>query len=334
MIVLSEVALLPRHRDSLRTPDRNSKQKSKKGSRNQKLRVFSFLATLGIIVIVIGASYISSLPQVEHVPDQFEFNRQAWMRYVPKEILSVFYVDYDGAYALSGTGQYLGSGPVLYFYRLNFTIFQQDVSYEVDMELPPPQFNGTVTVMRLHDQQFTALQSAIEGENRAPSWSYQGFSVRELFVRRPGDQKLVQCFLSVADGYVILSYDPMTGRRGVQRTLDQFASDAPNLFDNATVRTGVYAVGAATQPCIGLQVGMFQTPLNQSRMIVKSTIQDGTQLLVTRSILFASNDIALGQFGQAHQVYRSAASYKILDSWLVVSYEYPVSRLKVELSGI
>jgi hypothetical protein len=219
-------------------------------------------------------------------------------------------------------------------YQLNFSIFPQDVSYEVDMELLPPQFNGTVTVMKLHDQQFSELRGAIEGENKVPSWSYQGYGLRELLIRRPGDQKLLQCFLSIADDYLVFSYDPITGRLGVQRTLDQFAFDAPDLFDNVTVRTGVYAAGAATQPYIGLQVGMFQTLLNQSRMIVKSTIQDGTQLVVTRSVLFASSDIALGQFGQAHQVYRNAASYKILDSWLVVSYNYPVSRLKVELSGI
>jgi hypothetical protein len=322
------------HRTLVKNRDRSPRQKSAKRRGNERLRAYSFFATLGIIAIVIVGSYISSQPQIGHIPETFEFNRQAWMKYVPSQVISAFYVDYDGAYVLYGSSQYFGSDALLYLYQSNFSIFPQDVSYEVDMELPPPQFNGTVTVMKLHDQQFGALQSAIEKVTKAPSSTYQGYVVRELLIRRPGEQNPLQCVLSVADGYAVFSYDPTKARQGVQRILDQFTFDAPSLFDNITVRTGVYATGVTNQLYIGLGIGMFQTVLNQSRMIVKSTIQDGTGILVTRSILFPSGDIALSQFGEAHRDYRDAANYKILDSWLVVSYNYPASRLKIELSGL
>jgi hypothetical protein len=289
---------------------------------------------LGIIAIVISASYISSLPQVEHIPDKFEFNRQAWMRYVPKPVESVFYTDFDGASALVGSSNIFGSDALVHFYQLGFSIFSQDLSHELDMELPPPQFNGTVTVMKLHDKQFGALQSAVENETRAPSYSYQGYTVRELLIQRAGEKQLLQSFLSLADRYVVFSYDQAAGRRNVERILDQFAFNAPSLFDDITVRTGVFAAGVTNQQYVGLQVGMFQTQLNQSRMIVKAIVQDGTGILVSRSILLPSSDVALNQFGEAHRVYRDATSYKILDSWLVVVYRYPVSRLKNEISGI
>jgi hypothetical protein len=322
------------HHALVKTHDKNLGQKKAKRRRNERLRGYSFLATLGIVVIVIVASYISSLPQVEHIPDKFEFNSQAWMKYVPNPVETAFYLDYDSASALSGNPEYFGSDALLHLYQLNFSIFPQDVSYEVDIELPPPLFNGTVTVMALHNQQFGALQGAVERETKAPSFPYQGHSVRELLMRRSGDQKLLQGFLSTVDEYVIFSYDQVAGRRNVQKILDQFAFDAPSLFDNVTVRAGVYAAGVADQRYIGLQIGMFQTQLNQSQMIVKATVQDGTGILVTRSILFPSSDIALSQYGEAHRIYRDAASYKILDSWLVVAYRYPVDRLKIELSGI
>ena len=314
--------------------DRNLRKNKARRRGNERLRAYSFFATLIIIAIVIVGSYISSQPQIGHIPENFEFNLQAWMKYVPSQVVSVFYVDYDRAYGLSGSSQYFGSDPLLYLYQSNFSLFTQDVSYEVDMELPPPQFNGTVTVIKLHDQQLGALRSAIERVTKAPSSTYQGYVVRELLILRPGEQKPLQCFLSIADGYAVFSYDPIKAQHGVQRILDQFAFDAPSLFDNATVRTGVYATGVTNQPYIGLGIGMFQTVLNQSRMIVKSTIQDGTGILVTRSILFPSGDMALNQFGEAHREYRDAANYKILDSWLVVSYNYPASRLKIELSGL
>jgi len=324
---------LPWH-SLVKNRDRTLRQKGARRRGNERLRAYSFLATLGVIAIVIVGSYISSQPQIGHIPETFEFNRQAWMKYVPSQVASLFYVDYDGAYALSGSSQYFGSDPLLYLYQPNFSIFPQDVSYEVGVELPPPQFNGTVAVMKLHDQQFVALHSAIESVTRVPSSTYQGYVVRELLVRRPGEQNLLQCFLNVADGYVVFSCDPTKARQGVQRILDQFAFDAPSLFDNISVREGVYATGVTDQPYIGLGIGMFPTVLNQSRMIVKTTIQGGNGILVTRSILFRSTDIALSQFGDAHRAYRDAANYKILDSWLVVSYNYPANRLKIELSGL
>jgi len=330
--MLSSGSPPPRHRASVKTREKSLRKRG--GKRNERLRTYSFLATLSIVAIVIGASYISSLPRVEHIPDRIDFNRKDWMKYVPNSVQSAFYLDFDGASAISGGPDFHGPEALLYFYQLGFSIFPQDVSFEVDMELPPPSFNGTVTVMKLHDQQFSSLQRVVENEARAPGFRYQGYAVRELLIRRSGENQLLQSFLCLADGYAVFSYDQTAGRRNVERILDQFAFDAPSLFDNTTVRTGVYATGVTDQQYIGLQVGMFQTQLNQSRMIVKTIVQDGTGILVTRSILLPSSGVALDRFEEAHRVYRDAASYKILDSWLVVVYEYPVSRLKAELSGI
>jgi hypothetical protein len=296
------------------------------------LRTYSFLATLVIIGVVIGASYIASLPQVEHIPDNFVFDRQAWMKYVPNSAEYALYVDFASAYSLSGGPQVFGTQPLLQLYQLNVSIFPQDAYFEVDMQLSTTEFTGTVTMTKL--QNLAVLQAALESYTTAPSSAYQRFTLHTLLMRKAGDQKLQQGFLSLADGYLIVSDDQAAGRQSVERILDQVAFNAPSLFDDPSVRRGVYAAGITDQQYIGLYVGMFQTQLNDSRMIVKSVVKDQNGILVTRSILFPSSDTALNRFGEAHRIYRDALSYRILDSWLVVSYRYPVDRLRGELTGI
>lgn len=314
--------------------DKHRKQKDEKQKQSETFRTYSFLATLIIIALVIGASYISSLPQVEHIPDTFDFTAQAWMKYVPNPVEYVLYVNFDGAYALAGSSQLFGSEPLLQLYQLNYSIYPRDVVFEVDVQLPSPDYGGTVSVLKLHDQPMSTLQTELEKVTRAPHWPYQGFTVHGLLMKKATDQKLLQGFISLVSGYAVLSNDQAKGREEVQRVLDQFAFTAPSFFDDVTVRRGVYAVGVGDQPYVGLYVGMFQTQLNYSKMLVKSVTQDASGILVTRSILFPNNDVALNQFGEAHRIYRDAANYRILDSWLVVTYRYPVERLRGELSGI
>jgi hypothetical protein len=289
------------------------------------------LVTLAFIAIVIGALYVSSLPHVEDIPETFPFNRQAWMKYVPNGAEYVLYVNYDGARA-SGSSSVFGMEPLLHLHPYDFDIFPQDVTFEVDVQF---QQGGTVTITRLHQDSRNALQVAFQKTVNASKSSYQGYDIFGLLMRKGGDQKLQQGFLSLADDYVIVSDDQTAGRQAVQRTLDQLVSSEPSLFDDANVRRGIYAAGISNEEYLGLYIGLFETQLNFSRMIVKSVVRDGAGILVTRSILFPSVDIALTQFGEAHRIYRDASSYRILDSWLVVAYRYQdASRLKIELTGI
>jgi len=313
-----------------------SHQRSIKGrprrGKHESLRIYSFLATLMIIGVVIGASYIASLPQVEHIPDNFAFDRQAWMNYVPNSAEYALYVDFASAFSLSGSAETFGAQPLLQLYQLNFSIFPQDAVFEVDMQLSTSQFNGTVTMTKLRNLE--PFQSALENYTKTPTFAYQGFTLHTLLMRKAGDQKLQQGFLSLANGYIIASDDQSAGKQFVQKILDQFAFSASSLFDDISVRRGVYAAGITDQQYIGLHVGMFKTQLNDSRMIVKSVVKDQNGIIVTRSILFPSSETALSRFGEAHRVYRDASSYRILDSWLVVSYRYPVDKLRGELTGI
>jgi hypothetical protein len=134
--------------------------------------------------------------------------------------------------------------------------------------------------------------------------------------------------------HIILSNDKTSALRNVEAVLDQVTSDSPSLFADATVKRGIYATGVTDQSCIALFVGRFPTQLNDTEMATKSVIGIGGSIQVSRAFLFPSSDIALQRWGEAHTVYRDADTYSILDSWLVVTYNYPLSRLPVEITGI
>jgi hypothetical protein len=69
-------------------------------------------------------------------------------------------------------------------------------------------------------------------------------------------------------------------------------------------------------------------------MVIKSVIGNGDSISVSRALLFPTSDTALERLDQAHEVYKNAASYRILDSWLVVTYDYPIDKMRSELIGI
>ena len=93
-------------------------------------------------------------------------------------------------------------------------------------------------------------------------------------------------------------------------------------------------VSVTDQNYVALFIGRFPTQLNDTLMATKTIIGNGAFIQVARAFLFPSSDIALARWDDAHQIYRNAASYSILDSWLVVTYEYPLTSIQSEIIGI
>jgi hypothetical protein len=149
-----------------------------------------------------------------------------------------------------------------------------------------------------------------------------------------GDKSASLGYLAVVNHHILLSNDKTTGLQNVQAILDQISSNGPSLFDDVTVRRSVYATGVTDQTYVALFVGRFPTQLNDTVMATKSIIGNGDSIQVSRALLFPSSDIALQRWNQAHQVYRNADSYRILDSFLVVTYNYPPTKIQTEIVGI
>jgi hypothetical protein len=319
-------------REEARSKDQSRHHKKLKSEGAKRLRTYSFIITSALIIILITASYIGSLPKVEHIPPDFKFSPQPWMSVVPSRIHYVGYIDFERAYAFSQNSSFFGSGGLVQLYQLNYTIYPQSVVYELDIQLL--DVNTAVTVVKLQDDAQREFESGFAKAVKVPSWNYGQYIIRGLLMRTPDQQRPVLGYVSMANGYLVLSLDEKSGKQQVQRILDQMSYNAPSLFDNSTVRRGIYASGITDGSYAGLFLGMFGSQLSGSEMIVKSVTGGENTIVVTRSVLFPNEDLALNQYDEAHRVYRDALSYTILDSWLVITYQYTTNKLRSELTGI
>jgi len=313
------------------------KNRTARKNSSHSLRTYSFLLTLALIAIIIGWSYYASLPKIEHIPSNFQFPYASWMTFIPQTAEYVAFVDYQQAYSTSKNTFLFGTSPLFQFYQLPVSIPPQSVIYDIDIQIPQPVSTGavTVSVINLRNDTLQIFKSELAKAN-LPKTEYDGYSVYNLLTvdQTSSALKLINAFTAIIDNGVILSIDQTNGKYGVETILDQYTSQAPTLFDNPDVRRGVYASGATTGPFIGLFVGTFSSQFNNTRMIVKSVIQNSNGISVTRSVLFPSSDLAMSEFGHAHNVYRDANSYRILDQWLVISYDYSIDKLRGEITGI
>jgi len=316
---------------------RRKNKRAKKVS-SYSLRTYSFLVTLILLAIIVGGSYYVSLPKVEHIPANFQFEPENWMEFVPQTSQYIAFVNYQEAYSISGNTFLFGTSPIFQFYQLPINIPPQSVIYDLDIQLPGPNTGSsavTISVLTLRNDTMQVFVDEIEKAN-LPKTEYDGFPVYSLLVvdTTAPQLKLLSAYTAIIGDGLVISIDQNNGKYGVQTILDQYTSEAPTLFDNNDVRRGVYASGAAAGAYIGLFVGTFSSQFNNTRMIVKSVIPNGDGISVTRSVLFPSSDFAMSEFGHAHNVYRNADSYRVLDQWLVISYNYTFDQLRGELTGI
>jgi len=314
-----------------------SRKQGQKRNKPSRYRTYSFLATLAIIFVIIGVSYYQTLPTVGHIPDSFVFNSQEWMAYAPANAEFVGYVNYKQVYSTTGNSSIFGTDVVIAFTQLGFNIIPLDLTYEVGIQLPEPPYSGSALVLQVSAWKMTRLTQFLASANLTKiqrPLSYDGYLVYGLLMKELGDKVAGLGYLAVVNGDIILSADKASALQNVEAVLDQISSDRPSLFNDVTVRRGIYATGVTDQNCIALFVGRFSTQLNNTEMATKSVIGTGGSIQVSRAFLFPSSDLALQRWSQAHTVYRDADSYSILDSWLVVTYDYPLSRIPVEIVGI
>ena len=317
---------------------KKQQQVTKKDPR--RYRTYSFVATLVVIFMIVGIAYYQTLPSVGHIPDSFTFNAQPWMAYVPSNTEFVGYVNYQNVYYFSGNSSLLGTSIVITFTQLGLNIIPVDLIYEVGIQFPHP-YSGSALVLQLSSWKMTTLKNILASLNLTmvqQPISYDGYTIYGLLMKELGDKAPGLGYLAIVNGDVVLSNDKTGALQNVEAVLDQVASNRPDLFDDVTIERGIYASGVTDQDdiqnCIALFVGRFPTQLNDTEMATKSVIGNTESILVSRAFLFPSSDVALDRWDEAHTIYRDATAYSILDSWLVVTYNYPFSRLPVEIVGI
>ena len=316
---------------------KSKRRTEEKKSNANRVRAYSFVATLVIIGLIIGVSYYQTLPTVEHIPSNFTFNPQEWMSYVPPDAEYVGYINYRLAYSVSGNSSLFGESPIIQFPQLGFEIIPVDIIYEVAIQMPEPQYSGSAILIQLSSSKQALLSNELASISTAKIHAplmYDNYALYGLLMREIGDNITTPGYLAVVNHYALLSNDKTNDLRNVQVILDQITASKQSLFDDENVRRSVYATGVTDQSYVALFVGRFPTQLNDTEMATKTIIGSGGSIQVSRAFLFPSSDVALARWSEAHKVYRNAANYQVLDSWLVVTYDYPPTRIQTEMIGI
>ncbi|HUK29290.1 MAG TPA: hypothetical protein VLV31_12765 [Candidatus Acidoferrales bacterium] len=316
---------------------KSKRRKEEKQNGPDRIRAYSFVATLIVITIIIAVSYYQTLPTVQHIPNDFAFNTQEWMAYVPSNSEYVGYINYRLAYSVSGNSSLFGENPLIEFPQLGFDIIPFDIVYEVAIQLPEPQYSGSAILVQLSSTKLALLSSELASINNtkvpAPQ-PYDNYEIYGLLMREIGENTTTPGYLTLVNHYLLLSNDKTSDLRNIEAVLDQITTGRQGLFDDENVMRSVYATGVTDQDYVALFVGRFPTQLNDTEMATKTVVGNGGSIQVSRAFLFPSSDIALSHLSQAHTVYRNAANYEILDSWLVVTYEYSPTRIQTEIIGI
>lgn len=316
-----------------RFPNKGKSRQKRSVHRKKNLRTYSFLVASAILVILIAFSYASSLPKIEHIPSNFPFFSQSWMQYVPADAQYVSYINYEEVYLVSSNTEFFGSEPLLQLYQIDFRIEPQSVLHEVDVQFSVSQNDVTANLIKLRSDLIIELLKSAENSTRIFKSSHYGYPVYGLLMRYPKQPQFVLGYLSVVNDYTVVCGEERYGKEIVERVIDQYVSNKASLFDDYRVRKAVYASGVVNQTLVSLNIGMFATQLNGTQMIVKSIVPDTNGIVVTRSLMFPTEDLASNQFEEAHRVYRNASGYRILGSYLVVTYRYSVDKLRNELVG-
>ena len=259
------------------------------------------------------------------------------MPYVPSDAEYVGYVNYRLVYSVSGNSSLFGERPLVEFPQLGFEIIPADVIYEVAIQLPEPQYSGSAILLQVSTIKETTLSAELAAINltKVPApIRYDGYPLYGLLIREIGANITTPGFVTLVNHFILLSNDKTSDLRNVQAILDQMTTNRQGLFDDEDVEKSVYATGVTDQNYVALFIGRFPTQLNDTLMATKTIIGNGAFIQVARAFLFPSSDIALARWDDAHQIYRNAASYSILDSWLVVTYEYPLTSIQSEIIGI
>ena len=308
------------------------RDRERRGS--HRARTYSFLGTVIVIGVLIAASYTASLPRVEHIPQDYKFTPQPWMRYVAADMNYVSYVDYQRSVSVSGNATLFGTKPFIEIRQFDVDLGPDEIVFEVAIQSRDSDGGRTITLLKLQDQTLAKLEAGNVNDNRTVISTHGSHTLLGVLMRKLGEQTSSLGYFTISSGYLLISTNGAIGRYDLERALDQYDLNAPSLFDNPLVKRAIYASGISVQPYIGLFVGMFPTQLDQTTMVVKSIVQYGTGILVTRSMRLPSTDQAVAEYGQAHQAYRDATTYRILDEYLVVSYAYSTNKLAFELRGI
>jgi hypothetical protein len=259
------------------------------------------------------------------------------MKFVPDTAEFVSYVDYAAAFDATANYTLFGTGPSVEIYDPATAISSHSIEYELSISLAgqsPKETVPTVTVLKIGSSELNSLAEALGNSTKIRKMMHGDHTIYSLLIRRRElVTQLVTANVVIAHDHFLLSQG--TGSMiPLTQVLDTLDYGANEFFLQQAARTALYASGGADSNYVALFIATFPTQIEGAKIAMK-TVKTASET-VTSQIAFSFNneDDARNQYNNVKRLYSGGKDYWILGPFVVVSFDYEISKLSEQVRGL
>ncbi len=305
--------------------------------RRNKVRLYSMLATIGLLLVILIGSYVALQPRVEDLPATVPFRHEDWMMFVPSSAQFVAYVNYRACMESTGNYSLFGDDPLLEIYSPSYALYATSIEYEVSVNLPTQgskETSPTAGIVKIDSQELKDLEKALQSSTILHKTHHGDTTIFDLLVRhKERNPQLVSASLAIAFEHIIFAEG--TGSANIiGLILDTTSSESHQLFSLESSRTAVYASGGSSGDYLALFMATFPTQIEGANIMMKTVKSASTSVTTQIALSFDNQGKAEGQYGAVRNLYSGGSAYWVLGPFVVAKFNHEISTLRDEIRGL
>ncbi len=302
-----------------------------------KVRLYTMVATIALILVALIGSYIALQPRVEDLPAAVPFQYEDWMMYVPSSAEFVAYVNYRACMEATGNYSLFGDDPLLEIYSPPYTLYATSIEYEVSVNLPSQgskETSPTASIVKIESQELKDLEKALQSSTILHKTHHGDTTIFDMLVRhKEQNPQLVSASLAIA--YERIIYAEGSGSPSIiGLILDTTGSESRQLFSLESSRTAVYASGGSSDDYLALFVATFPTQIEGANVMMKTVKSAPSSVTTQIALSFDNQGKAEGQYRAVRNLYSGGSDYWVLGPFVVVKFNHEISTLRDEIRGL
>ena len=302
-----------------------------------KVRLYTMVATIALILVALIGSYIALQPRVEDLPAAVPFQYEDWMMYVPSSAEFVGYINYRACMEATGNYSLFGDDPLLEIYSPPYALYATSIEYEVSVNLPSQgskETSPTANVIKIGLQDLKDLEKALQSSTILRKTNHGGTVIFDLLARRKDrNPQLVSASLAIARERVIFAEGTGTANT-IGLILDTVGYESRQLFSLESSRTAVYASGGSSGDYLAFFVATFPTQIEGANIMMKTVKSTSNSVTTQIALSFDSQNKAEGEYSAVRNLYSGGSDYWVLGPFVVAKFNHEISTLRDEIRGL
>jgi len=302
-----------------------------------KVRLYSMVATIGLLLVILIGSYVAFQPKVEDLPATVPFQHEDWMIFVPSSAQFVAYVNYRACIEATGNYSLFGDYPLLEIYLPPYTLYATSIEYEVSVNLPSQgskETSPTASIVKIDSQELKDLEKALQSSTILHNTHHGDTTIFDLLVRhKERNPQLVSASLAITHERIIFA-EGAGSANIIGLILDTIGSESRQLFSLESSRTAVYASGGSSGDYLALFVATFPTQIEGANVMMKTVKSVSSSVTTQIALSFDNQGKAEGQYRAVRNLYSGGSAYWVLGPFVVAKFNHEISTLRDEIRGL